>query len=93
MDVINLKISKLKGRYLNADAAFKVSLENGLLLVTLETAAVKGRPLPARFINRVQKQNLAREVVNDPDNVAALRKYASITVTNSLLIIKIKPKI
>jgi hypothetical protein len=79
-----------KGRYLNGEAAFKVSLENGVLIVTAQEIQVQGKPLPESFMAGIRKENLAKEVCNDPDKAEVIRKLDSIEVQDGKAIIKAK---
>jgi len=77
-----------KGRYLNGEATFNVSLENGVLLVTAEEVKVKGKPLPEAFMKRLRQENLAKDAYKDAENAEAIRKLDSIEVEDSRAIIK-----
>jgi hypothetical protein len=77
-----------KGRYLNGDATFKVSLENGVLVVTAQEIRVKGRPLPETVMGPLRRENLAKEASQDPKNAEAIRKFESIQVEDSQVTIK-----
>jgi len=80
--------SKLKGRYLNGVATFKPSLENGVLLVTLEDLQVKGKPLPAQMLAQFKKQNLAEDIQKDAQTAQTIQKFESIRVTNGAVVLK-----
>lgn len=81
-----------RGRYLNGEAAFKVSLENGVLIVTAQSVEVKGNPLPESIMNPLRQENLAKDAYKDPQNAAAIRKFESIQVENGQVIIKARSK-
>lgn len=81
---------KLKGRYLNGTAAFKVALENGTLDVRLQEVLVKGKPLPGMFFNELKKQNLASNAQQDPKTAADIQRFESIRITNSTVILRNK---
>jgi hypothetical protein len=81
---------KLKGRYLNGTAAFKVALENGSLDVRLQDVLVKGKPLPGVFFNELKKQNLAKDAQQDPQTAGDIQKFESIRITNSSVILRNK---
>src|SRR5579875_2829524 len=49
-----------RGRYLNGEGEFKISLEDGVLIVTLESLLVNGNTLPDELMNGLRNQNLAR---------------------------------
>jgi hypothetical protein len=76
------------GRYLNGAATFKVSLKNGVLIVTLDSLAVKGQPLPDEIMAGLRQQNLARDVYQDPRTAEAMRKLESITVQDGRITIR-----
>lgn len=76
------------GRYLNGEATFNVSLENGVLIVTAREIQVKGKRLPESFMKRLRHENLAKEAYKNPKNAEAIRKFESIQVEDSRVIIK-----
>lgn len=77
-----------KGRYLNGDATFKVSLENGVLIVTAQEVRVKGLPIPESVMSQLRRENLAKEAYKDPKNAEAIRKFESIQVEDSQVTVK-----
>jgi hypothetical protein len=81
-----------RGRYLNGEATFHVSLENGVLIVTADELKVKGKPLPETFMKEMRKQNLARDAYQDPKNAEAIGKLESIQVQDSRAIIKARAR-
>ena len=76
-----------KNRYLNGVAAFNVSLENGVLIVTAKEIKVKGKPLPETFMSRLRQENLAKDAYKDPKNAEVIRKLDRIEVKDGRLII------
>src|SRR6266496_1426314 len=89
---VSIPLSRLgwlgKGRYLNGEATFNVSLENGVLMVTAREIKVKGKPLPETFMSKLRRENLAKEAYKDPKNAEAVRKLDSIQVQESQVLIK-----
>jgi hypothetical protein len=77
-----------KGRYLNGDATFNVSLENGVLIVTAREVRVRGTPLPDSVMSQVRQENLAKDAYKDPKHAEAIRKLESIQVEDGQVIIK-----
>jgi hypothetical protein len=77
-----------KGRYLNGDATFKVSLENGVLIVTVQEIRVKGLPIPESVMSQLRRENLAKDAYKDPQHAAAIRKFESIQVEDSQVTVK-----
>ena len=81
---VSIPLSRLgwlgKGRYLNGEATFNVSLENGVLIVTAREIKVKGKALPETFMSQLRHENLAKEAYKNPKNAEAIRKLDSIQV-------------
>ena len=77
-----------KGRYLNGEATFNVSLENGVLIVTAREIKVKGKPLPETFMSQLRRENLAKEAYKNPKNAEAIRQLDTIQVQESQVMIK-----
>ncbi|MFO1515123.1 MAG: hypothetical protein U1F83_19840 [Verrucomicrobiota bacterium] len=77
-----------KDRYLNGEAVFKVSLENGVLIVTAQSVKVKGTPLPESFMSQLRQENLAKDAYKDPKNAEAIRKLDSLQVEDDRVVIK-----
>ena len=81
-----------RGRYLNGQAELKVSLEGGLLLVTIDSFEINGKQLPSQFMEGVRQQNLAKELYKDVKNVEKIRKLESIVIKDGQIIIKAKDR-
>ena len=77
-----------KGRYLNGEATFNVSLENGVLIVTAQEIKVKGKPLPEQFMKQLRQENLAKEAYKDSKNAEAIRKLDSVQIEGGRAIIR-----
>jgi hypothetical protein len=89
---VSIPLSRLgwlgKGRYLNGEATFNVSLENGVLIVTAREIKVKGKPLPETFMSQLRRENLAKEAYKNPKNAEAIRQLDTIQVQESQVLIK-----
>lgn len=81
---------QLKGRYLNAEVSFRVSLENGQLGVFMDELRVKGQRLPGPLAAALQKQNLAEQFQRDPQAAAQIARFDSIRVQDGKLILRSK---
>ena len=81
---------KLKGRYLNGEVAFRVSLENGRLGIYINDIRVKGQPVPGVLGSSFKDQNLAEDFQKDPDMAAEIRKFDSIKVEDGKVILRNK---
>jgi hypothetical protein len=88
----DLGLRMLKGRYLNGSATFNLGLHNGVLFVTPQTIAVKGKPVPEVYMQGIRKENLAAGVANDPKAVAALQGLQDIQVKDGKLVLEPKEK-
>jgi hypothetical protein len=75
------------GRYLNGTGTFAVSLQNGVLRVTLKEFLGKGKPLPGLYMGKIRKQNLAANANADPRAAEALGHVQDIQVKDGQLII------
>lgn len=89
---VSIPLSQLgwigKGRYLNGDATFNVSLRNGVLIVTAQEVRVQGKPLPESFMGALRQENLAKDVYKDAKHAEALRKLETIEVKDGKVTIK-----
>ena len=89
---VSIPLSRLgwlgRGRYLNGEATFNVSLENGVLIVTAREIKVKGKPLPETFMSQLRRENLAKEAYKNPKNAEAIRQLDTIQVQESQVLIK-----
>jgi len=78
------------GRFFNADAEFDVSMQDGILVVRLLDASVKGERVPQEILDAFARENLAKDVYNDPDNAEMLRKFDSIEVVDDSIVLRLK---
>ena len=77
-----------KGRYLNGSAGLNASMNNGALLVTLQSLEVKGEAVPEQFMAGLRQQNLAQNVYKDAKSMATLGKLESIAIKDGKIEIK-----
>jgi hypothetical protein len=83
MDQIGLPL--FKGHYLNGTGTFAVSLQNGTLLVALQEMTVKGKPLPAIYLDKLRNQNLAAGFNSNPNASAVLNRLEDIRISDGKL--------
>ena len=76
-----------KGRYFNGSMSLKASLENGVLIVTVDNAEVNGKPVPEEFMTSMRNQNLAKDAYNDPKTAEFLRKFENLTIDDNKIIL------
>ncbi|WP_430454258.1 hypothetical protein [Rhodopirellula europaea] len=79
-----------KGRYFNADAEFEVSMDNGVLVVRLTSASVKGEPIPETFMEGFSQQNLAKDAYDDVETAEMLRKFDKIEVVDDTIVLQLR---
>jgi hypothetical protein len=84
--------SMLRGRYLNGEADLKASLNNGVLIVTLDSLEVNGKRPPPEFMTKLKEQNLAKDAYNNPKNAEMLRKVESLEIKDGKVIIRVRAK-
>ena len=82
----------LKGRYLNGTAGLMPTLQNGVLIVTLQSVEVKGKKLPADILTGLKNHNLAEGFYRDPKMAAVMSKLASIEIKDGKVTIKPRTK-
>ena len=88
---VSIPMDQLPGggsRFLNATADFDVSMDGGVLIVTLADAKVNGAPLPQAIVDGFAGQNLAKEAYEDPDSAEVLRKFDSLEIVGDKIILK-----
>ena len=81
-----------QGRYLNGKAAFKASLQNGVLMVTLDSIEVNGKTPPDEAMTRFRQENLAKSAYDNPKNAERIRKLESLEVKDGKIILKVRAK-
>ncbi len=80
--------SELKDRYLNGEAGLKISLANGLLLVTVQELTVKGEPVEEQAMQQLRQKNLAESAYNDAEAAAKIQRFESIVVKDGTITVK-----
>jgi hypothetical protein len=69
-------------RWFNGAAAFTATLENGVLIVTLRSASVKGERVPGLIVWTLRNRNLAKEIYEKPLAASFIARLESIEVGN-----------
>src|SRR5262249_25496794 len=88
-------LGMLKGRYLNGEADLKASLEDGVLIVNLDSFEVNGQSPPEPMMTELRQRNLAEELLNNPNEPAAaelFRKIESLEINDGKIILKVRAK-
>jgi hypothetical protein len=85
-------LSRLKGRYLNGSAAFKVALANGVLVVTIQSLEAKGQSPPPQVMAQLQSVNFAQNSAQDPKTQEMIGRFESIEIKDGKITIKVRAK-
>ena len=85
-----LGTDQLDGRYFNASGTFDVFLRNGLLVLQLQDAEVKGEPVPDEAMQQIRSQNLAENLANDPEKRELFSRFDRIEVEDGKIIMTSK---
>jgi len=85
-------LGMLKGRYLNGEADLKASLDNGILIVTLDSLEVNGMRPPPDVMTKLREQNLAKDAYSNPKTAEMLRKVESLEIKDGKVIIRVRGK-
>ncbi len=76
-----------KGRFFNGSVTADVSLENGVLIVTLDDAEVNGQPVPKQLIDAMRKENLAKDLYKTPEIAKTLSKFESLLIDDEKIVL------
>jgi hypothetical protein len=74
-------------KFLNLSGTFRASLEYGLLSLTAESATVNGEPLSESVVAELQRQNLAADLLRNPEVAKVLRELKAIEVSGGRVIV------
>lgn len=86
-------IESAQGRYFNGEATFNVAVVGGMLVVKINSLSINGQTVPEEFMAGMRQENLARDMMNDPDARAAFEKIDDIAVRDGALHIIPKNKL
>lgn len=80
-----------KGRYFNGSASINASLENGELIVTLDSAEVNGHLVPEALMDGFRKQNLAKDFNKNPEAAEMIDRFERLAIEGDKLVLTPKP--
>jgi hypothetical protein len=83
-----LGLAPFRGRYLNGEAELKASLNNGVLIVTLNSLEVNGKRPPDAFLAQLRQQNLAQDAYKNPRNAEMISRFESLEIKDGTMILK-----
>jgi hypothetical protein len=78
------------GRFFNGSATLDVSMEAGVLIVTLADAEVNGEALPQQFVDAMANENLAKEAYKNAETAEVLRRFEEISVSGDKILLKMR---
>ena len=81
-----------RGRYLNGEADFKASLQDGVLIVTLDSFEVNGKKAPEEFMTDCASRTWPRMPTRTRSNAEMIRKLESLEVKDGKIILKVRAK-
>ena len=80
-----------RGRFFNASATLDVSMEDGVLIVTLADAMVDGTPIPAVVSEALKGENLAQDLYKDAETAELLRRIESFSLEDDRVVLRVRP--
>jgi hypothetical protein len=87
MPMEQIGLPMFQGRYLNGTAAFELAFRNGAIRLTPQSFVNKGKALPEVYMEKVRKQNLARNLNSDARAQAAMDRLQEIKVKEGKLVL------
>ncbi|MCO8122313.1 hypothetical protein NHH03_11230 [Stieleria sp. TO1_6] len=90
---VSIPIDKLpggKGRFFNGAASFDVSMDGGVLIVTVDQATLNGEPIPEAILESFRKENLAKDVYSKPENAKFMRQFEDIRIEDNRFVLRVK---
>lgn len=78
------------GRFFNGSASLDVSMDEGVLIVTLADAELNGEKLPQEFVDVMANENLAKEAYKNVESAKMLRKFENIAVEGDKIVLKLR---
>ena len=80
-------IPGFSGRYLNGNMTLDLYLRDGIPHAYLKDIATEGKEIPAEFIREIGKENLAKDLMSDPNLGPMLRELKSLEVEDGKLVL------
>ncbi len=81
-----------KGRYFNGSVTLHVEIEDGEVVANVVDAAANGQPVPEEVLGPFSRENLAKEMRNDPEMAETLARCESLEVKDDKIVLKVRPK-
>ncbi len=80
----------MEGRYANGSATFSVSTNDGRLFVFIENFRMKGEDAPPEILEGLRQENLAKDMMSDPEFQEMMENIDSIAVEGDQLVVTLK---
>ncbi len=75
----------LGGRYFNGSATFDAAIDHGRFTVFVESATLKGEPVPETFMEGLRGENLAKDMHSDPDTKELIDKIETLEIRDGTI--------
>lgn len=76
-----------QGRFFNGSAGIDAAIENGELVVKLDSAEVNGQSVPEAIMVQLRKENLAKEINKNPEIAKTIAKFERLVIEGDKLIL------
>ena len=90
LDLGELGIPGLKGKYINGKGRFKIGIEKGELIVIPEDLKVGGKDLPEALRNGIKNKNIATNTNEKSKNKKLINKLSRIEIEDNMIVIEAK---
>ena len=77
----------LGGRYFNGSATFDAAIKQGRFTVFVESATLKGEPVPESFMEGLRGENLAKDMHSDPETKELIDKIETLEIKEGTITI------
>ena len=75
----------LGGRYFNGSATFDAAIDQGKFTVFVESATLKGEPVPENFMEGLRGENLAKDLHSRPDTKELIDKIETLEIKDGTI--------
>lgn len=76
-----------QGRYFNGEVTIEAELKDGELNVRVDQASVNDQPVPEVVLSELRKQNLAQEIMQDPEARKTLDRFESLRMEKDRIVL------
>jgi len=83
----DIRLSIVRGRYLNADVTLSISLDHGALEVYFTSIRVKDKPLPEMLMTELTTYNFAQDFLRDPETRDLIRRFEKVEIRDDAVVL------